>query len=130
MKLLKLYDNEKYILMLDSQGDDLKVVVSFKVYKSNHMENFGDYCYLFRWLLLNISLQVGASSMTVLRSIWQSYWLDKHGDAMESVVDQLARSLSEMENKFNDFVQLLEGAGWDTHQLSLKVPNSVLIDVS
>lgn len=67
--------------------------------------------------------------MSVLRSIWQTYWLDKHWDSTESIVDQLARSLSEMEDKFNDFMQLLEGAGWDTHQLSLKVPNNVLIDV-
>ncbi|XP_038881754.1 protein root UVB sensitive 5 isoform X2 [Benincasa hispida] len=103
MKLLKLYANEKFILMLDAQDKDLKVVVSFKV---------------------------GASSMAVLRSIWQTYWLDKHWDSSESVVDQLARSLSEMEDKFDDFVQLLEGAGWDTHQLSLKVPNNVQIDVS
>ncbi|XP_022966620.1 protein root UVB sensitive 5 isoform X1 [Cucurbita maxima] len=101
MKLLKLYANEKYILMLNSQGKDLKVFVSFKV---------------------------GASSMSVLRSIWQTYWLDKHWDSTEGVVDQLARSLSEMEDKFNDFMQLLEGGGWDTHQLSLKVPNNVLID--
>ncbi|KGN54642.2 protein root UVB sensitive 5 isoform X1 [Cucumis sativus] len=94
MKLLKLYANEKYILMLDSQDKDLKVFVSFKV---------------------------GASSMTVLRSIWQTYWLNKHLDTTENVIHQLAQSLSEMEDKFNEFVQLLEGAGWDTHQLSLKV---------
>lgn len=68
--------------------------------------------------------------MAVLRSIWQTYWLNKHFNATENVIDQLARSLLEMEDKFNDFVQLLEGAGWDTHQLSLKVPNNILIDVS
>lgn len=73
---------------------------------------------------------MGASSMTVLRSIWQTYWLNKHLDTTENVIHQLAQSLSEMEDKFNEFVQLLEGAGWDTHQLSLKVPNNILLDVS
>lgn len=83
-----------------------------------------------QWLLLNTSLQVGATSMSVLRSIWQTYWLDEHWHASASIMAQLARSLSEMEDKFNEFMQLLEGAGWNTHQLSLKVPNNVLIDVS
>ncbi|XP_022151586.1 protein root UVB sensitive 5 isoform X2 [Momordica charantia] len=103
MELLKLYAKEKYILMLNTQDKDLKVSVSFKV---------------------------GATSMSVLRSIWQTYWLDEHWHASASIMAQLARSLSEMEDKFNEFMQLLEGAGWNTHQLSLKVPNNVLIDVS
>lgn len=54
MKLLKLYANEKYILMLNSQGKDLKVFVSFKVFKKPIlMENFEDYLLVMYWLVAN-----------------------------------------------------------------------------
>ncbi|KAH1241358.1 Homeobox protein knotted-1-like 4 [Glycine max] len=47
-ELLKLYASEKYILMVNQQLEDLRFYVSFKV---------------------------GATSVSVLRSMWQTFWL-------------------------------------------------------
>ncbi|KAF1883842.1 hypothetical protein Lal_00038334 [Lupinus albus] len=99
--LLKLYANEKYILMVNLQPQDLKFYVSFKV---------------------------GASSVSVLRSVWQSLWLSENWDSKGNVCDQLTKSLMELENKFEDFIQKLKVAEWDTQKLNLKVPKEILID--
>ncbi|KAH1094127.1 hypothetical protein GYH30_039727 [Glycine max] len=47
-ELLKLYASEKYILMVNQQLEDLRFYVSFKV---------------------------GATSVSVLRSVWHTFWL-------------------------------------------------------
>jgi hypothetical protein len=35
-----------------------------------------------------------------------------------------------MEDRFEDFIQHLNRAGWDTHQINLKVPKEITIDES
>jgi hypothetical protein len=45
-----------------------------------------------------------------------------------NVYDQLANSLMELENRFDDFIQKLKAAEWDTQQLNLKVPKEISID--
>ncbi|KAF7825547.1 protein root UVB sensitive 5 isoform X1 [Senna tora] len=99
--LLKSYANEKYILTVNQQQEDLKFFVSFKV---------------------------GATSVSVLRSLWQTFWLSENWDSEDDVCDQLANSLKELKDKFEDFIQKLNVAGWDTQQLNLKVPKGIFID--
>ncbi|GFY82361.1 root UVB sensitive protein [Actinidia rufa] len=94
--LLKLYAKEKYILVVNKQQKvDFDVFVSFKV---------------------------GATSLSVLRSVWQTYWLHQNWDGNSDFCDQLEQSLGELEGRFQNFMEQLEEAGWNTHQLSLKVP--------
>lgn len=100
-KLIRIYANEKYILMVNQRAGDFEVFVSFKV---------------------------GATSLSVLRSVWQIYWLHENRESFDDLFDQLSHSLLVMEDRFDDFIQQLKGAGWDTHQLSLKVPREISID--
>ncbi|KAI4353315.1 hypothetical protein L6164_002274 [Bauhinia variegata] len=99
--LLKLYAKEKYILTVNQELEDLRFLVSFKV---------------------------GATSVSVLRSLWQTFWLCENWDSKANVCDQLANSLLELENRFEDFTHKLNDAGWDTQQLNLKVPKEISID--
>lgn len=46
----------------------------------------------------------------------------------DSVVHWLKQSLSEMENKFDDFLFKLDTAGWNLGESNLKIPNHILID--
>ncbi|KAJ0089012.1 hypothetical protein Patl1_31656 [Pistacia atlantica] len=101
--LLRIYSKEKYILIVNQLGRDFEVFVSFKV---------------------------EATSMSVLRSVWQTYWLYEKLESSVNLFDQLSQSLSEMEGRFEDFIQQLEKAGWDTHQINLKVPKEISIDES
>ena len=75
-----------------------------------------------------ITLQVGATNVSVLRSVWQSFWLSENWDSDDNVRDQIATSLMELEEKFEDFIQKLKDAEWDTQQLNLKVPKEIFID--
>ncbi|XP_022640388.1 protein root UVB sensitive 5 isoform X1 [Vigna radiata var. radiata] len=99
--LLKLYASEKYILMVNQQPEDLRFYVSFKV---------------------------GATSVSVLRSVWQTFWLNENWDSDVNISDQIANSLMQLEEKFEDFIQKLKDAEWDTQQLNLKVPKNLFID--
>ncbi|KAF6153602.1 hypothetical protein GIB67_027469 [Kingdonia uniflora] len=98
--LLKLYAKEKYILAVN-QEIDFKVSVSFKV---------------------------GATSQSVLRSLWQTYWLHEHWGESENMFDKLERSLLQLDERFNNFLHQLQEAGWDVQQLKLKVPKDIFID--
>lgn len=80
------------------------------------------------YLLIIIMLQVGATSVSVLRSMWQTFWLSENWESKGDVYDQLANSLMELENRFEDFIQKLKGAEWDTNQFNLKVPKEISID--
>ena len=73
-------------------------------------------------------MQVGATSLSVLRSVWQTYWLHENWNSQDNAFDQLVHSLSELENSFNDFIQQLDQNGWDTKEINLKVPKEVTID--
>ena len=74
--------------------------------------------------------KVGATSVSVMRSVWQTFWLSENWDGKNNVCDQLASSLVELENRFEDFMRKLNEVGWDTQQLNLKVPKEILIDDS
>ncbi|XP_007026717.2 PREDICTED: protein root UVB sensitive 5 isoform X1 [Theobroma cacao] len=99
--LLRIYAREKYILMVNQQRKDFEVFVSFKA---------------------------GATSISVLRSVWQTYWLHENLNVSENIFDQLVKSLSEMDDRFKEFIQQLDNAGWDTHQINLRVPKEISID--
>lgn len=97
--LLKLYSQEKYILVVKQQGTDFEVFVSFKV---------------------------GATSLSVLRSIWQSYWLQENWCGSDNILVQLEQSLLELEESFGDFTQQLKSSGWDLQKINLKVPKKTI----
>lgn len=73
-------------------------------------------------------MQVGATSISVLRSVWQAYWLHENWNSSNNALEQLAQSRLEMEGRFEDFIQQLNGVGWDTHQINLKVPKEISLD--
>lgn len=73
-------------------------------------------------------MQVGATSISVLRSVWQAYWLHANWNSLGNAFDQLTESRLEMEDQFEDFIQQLNGSGWDTHQMNLKVPKEISLD--
>ncbi|GAV75480.1 DUF647 domain-containing protein [Cephalotus follicularis] len=99
--LLELYKKEKHILVVNQRQRDIEVSVSFKV---------------------------GATSVSVLRSIWQTYWLHENWKSLDNVCDEISHSLFELEGRFDYFIQQLDGAGWDTHEINLKVPMDISID--
>ncbi|KAL9426019.1 hypothetical protein AB3S75_032899 [Citrus x aurantiifolia] len=100
-KLIRIYAKERYILMVNQGAGDFEVFVSFKV---------------------------GATSLSVLRSVWQVYWLHENQESFDNLFDWLSHSLLVMEDRFDDFIQQLKGAGWNIHQLNLKVPKEISID--
>ncbi|XP_071722649.1 protein root UVB sensitive 5 isoform X2 [Rutidosis leptorrhynchoides] len=100
-KLLELYAKEKYILVVNQEPfKDFETLVSFKD---------------------------GATSLSVLRSIWQAYWLYNNRSSQDNLFDQLKASLNELDHQFDNFLQQLKDIGWDINQISLKVANDVLI---
>ncbi|CAH9146913.1 unnamed protein product [Cuscuta epithymum] len=100
-RLIKLYQKEKYFLVVNQQqSDDFEVFISFKD---------------------------GATSLSVLRSVWQTYWLYHNRDWSGVVEDQLQKSLTELDNRFPDFMQQLENVGWDLNNLCLKIPREISI---
>jgi len=75
-----------------------------------------------------MTLQDGATSVSVLRSVWQTFWLSENWDKDVNICDQIANSLMELEQRFEDFIQKLKDAEWDTQQLNLKVSKNLFID--
>lgn len=75
-----------------------------------------------------MQLQVGASSISVLKSVLQSYWLHEKWNSSSDEFDQLALSLLEMENRFENFIQQLDMKGWDVEEINLKVPREISIE--
>ncbi|KAI3890441.1 hypothetical protein MKX03_005900 [Papaver bracteatum] len=102
--LLELYKGEQYILVVNQQ-----LQTEFQVF---------------------ISFKVNATGLSVLRSIWQTYWLHEHWQGRESknVFDQLQESTSKLDARFDDFLKQLEEAGWDVKQIKLKVPTELLFE--
>ncbi|KAK6120269.1 hypothetical protein DH2020_045960 [Rehmannia glutinosa] len=99
--LLELYMEEKYFLVVNQLQTEFEVFVSFKE---------------------------GATSLSVLRSVWQSYWLHLNWNKSDDdVYKQLEQSLIELNDRFDDFWLQLEEAGWDTNQINLKVPKEISI---
>lgn len=81
---------------------------------------------------VNQIMQVNATSRDVLRCLWQAYWLEENMEESfkdkDSVFQLLKQSLSEMDNKFDDFLFKLDTAGWNLRESNLKIPNHILID--
>lgn len=81
---------------------------------------------------IKLIMQVNATSRDVLRCLWQAYWLDENMEESfkdkDSVFHWLKQSLSEMDNKFDDFLFKLDSAGWNLRESNLKIPNHILID--
>ncbi|XP_020102490.1 protein root UVB sensitive 5 isoform X8 [Ananas comosus] len=100
--LLRLYAKEKYVLFMNQRGS--------------------------RGIAFYVTFKVGASSLTVLRSLWQAHWLQEHHHQWESnfVFSLLEESLRKLEGGFINFLRLLEEAGWDAGQINLKVPSELL----
>ena len=71
---------------------------------------------------------MGATSLSVLRSIWQAYWLHQNWKSEKNKFNLLEQSLTELEGRFQNFMEQLEAAGWDTRQISLKVPKDLSIE--
>ncbi|KAF3657382.1 Protein root UVB sensitive 5 [Capsicum annuum] len=72
-------------------------------------------------------IQEGATSLSVFRSVWQTYWLYQNWGWSDNIFDQLEQSLVELKDRFPDLLQQLTDAGWDTNNLSLKVPKEMSI---
>lgn len=73
------------------------------------------------------TLQEGATTLSVLRSVWQSYWLHQNWSKSDDVFSQLEQSLIELNDRFDDFLLQLQRTGWDTEQIYLKVPKEISI---
>ncbi|XP_031104189.1 protein root UVB sensitive 5 isoform X2 [Ipomoea triloba] len=99
--LLNLYRKERYFLVVNKhQPEDFEVFISFKE---------------------------GARSLSVLRSVWQTYWLYQNWGWSDDAFDQLEKSLTELDNRFPDFLRKLEDVGWDLNNLSLKIPKEISV---
>ncbi|KAL0309963.1 UNVERIFIED_CONTAM: protein root UVB sensitive 5 [Sesamum radiatum] len=70
--LLELYAEEKYFLVVNQVQTEFEVFVSFKE---------------------------GATSISVLRSVWQSYWLHQNWSSSDDIFSQLDRSLIELKDR-------------------------------
>lgn len=100
-RLLKLYKNEMYILFVDQyESKEPAFVVTFKE---------------------------AATSMSVLRSLWQAHWLHKNKPKQDDVFALLEESLAALEGGFTDFIEQMERAGWDQSQIFLKVPKEPVL---
>lgn len=65
--------------------------------------------------------------MSVLRSLWQAYWLHKNQQNRDEVFSCLEDSLQALEHEFTDFLEQMERAGWDQNQIILKVPKEPVL---
>ncbi|XP_063948680.1 protein root UVB sensitive 5 [Daucus carota subsp. sativus] len=100
--LLLLYEKEKYILVVNQkEPKEFEALVSFKE---------------------------GATSLTVLRSVWQTYWLYQNLADTDAYINKLEESLNVLSTRFENFLQQLKEAGWDINLLSLKVPKDIFIE--
>jgi hypothetical protein len=125
-RLLKLYKNEKYILYVEQLGsEEPAFLVTFKV--------------IYRWISVYkitrhhmnkcmLDFQEAATSMSVLRSLWHAHWLHKHQLKQDDgVVAWLEESLAALDGGFANFIEQMEGAGWDQSQIFLKVPKEPVL---
>ncbi|XP_028552573.1 protein root UVB sensitive 5 isoform X2 [Dendrobium catenatum] len=102
--VLELYAQEKHVLFVNRHGS--KVLNYYITYK------------------------VGATSLSVLKSLWQVYWLHNHHKELDrdDVLGWLNESLLKVEARFTVFLKQLEEAGWQKDQISLKVPKHLLFE--
>ncbi|XP_047059484.1 protein root UVB sensitive 5-like [Lolium rigidum] len=101
-RLVKLYKNEKYILYVEQLGSNEPVFL--------------------------VTFKEAATSMSVLRSLWQAHWLHEHElKPKDDVFDRLEESLTALGGEFDDFIGQMEEAGWDQSQIFLKVPKEPVL---
>ncbi|KAL6847882.1 hypothetical protein ACP4OV_022010 [Aristida adscensionis] len=100
-RLLKLYMNEKYILFAQQSGS--------------------------RQPTFLVTFKESATSMSVLRSLWQAHWLHKNQQRKDDVSSWLEQSLVALEHEFTDFLEQLGDAGWDQNNIILKVPKEPVL---
>ncbi|XP_039808249.1 protein root UVB sensitive 5-like isoform X4 [Panicum virgatum] len=100
-RLLKLYKNEKYVLFVEQFGSrEPKFLVAFKE---------------------------SATSISVLRSLWQAHWLQKNLQNQDDVFSWLEDSILALELGFTDFLEQMERASWDRNQIIVKVPKEPVL---
>nr|CAB3476335.1 unnamed protein product [Digitaria exilis] len=100
-RLLMLYKSEKYVLFVEKFGSrEPTFLVTFKE---------------------------AATSMSVLRSLWQAHWLQKYQQNQDEVFSWLEDSILALEHGFTDFLEQMERAGWDQNQIILKVPKEPVL---
>ncbi|XP_020582720.1 protein root UVB sensitive 5-like [Phalaenopsis equestris] len=102
--LLELYAQEKYILFVNLRGS--KVLNYYITYK------------------------VGATSVSVLKSLWQVYWLHTYNEELgrDDILGWLSESLLKLEARFSVFLKQLEEAGWEREMIILKVPKHLVFE--
>ena len=71
--------------------------------------------------------QESATSISVLRSLWQAHWLQKNLQNQDDVFSWLEDSILALEHGFTDFLEQMERAGWDQNQIILKVPKEPVL---
>jgi len=128
--LLKLYTKQKYILFVNQKGSGAACFfVTFKVshpYSDFLVSTFCKYQQDLLNLFYNV-VQVGATSLSVLKSLWHAHWLHEHPqEAADDVLSWLEESLATLEEGFTEFLQQLERAGWEENQIIFKVPQDIL----
>lgn len=101
--LLKLYTKEKYILFVNQHNSGgLEIFITFKV---------------------------GATSISVTKSLWQAHWLYEHQErSSDNLFSWVEESVLILEHRFAGFLEQLEGAGWDRQQIILKVPSELVFE--
>ena len=143
--LLDLYSNELHVLVLDStEMQKVNIKILFKVIFQIDLKGIFSRNYLrdiFSCLSKILVFQEGATSETILRSIWQAEWIMASIESQEDFLSSmhkkekasrlsnqmtiLAKSLCELESKYREFVCKMEEAGWDTSILVLRIPKDV-----
>uniref|UniRef100_A0A0E0JDV9 Protein root UVB sensitive 5 n=1 Tax=Oryza punctata TaxID=4537 RepID=A0A0E0JDV9_ORYPU len=96
-----LYKNENYILFV-------------KPFGSTGAEFF-------------VTFKEAATSMSVLRSLWQAHWLHKNQLSQDEVFILLEESVLALEHGFPDFLKQMKIAGWDQNLIILKVPKEPVL---
>ena len=71
--------------------------------------------------------QESATSISVLRSLWQAHWLQKNLQNQDDVFSWLEDSILALEHGFTDFLEQMERAGWDQNQIIVKVPKEPVL---
>jgi len=71
--------------------------------------------------------QESATSISVLRSLWQAHWLQENLQNQDDVFSWLEASILALEHGFTDFLEQMERAGWDQNQIIVKVPKEPVL---
>lgn len=99
--LVKLYKKQRYILFVNQRG-------------AGAAEFF-------------VTFKVGATSLSVLKSLWHAHWLHEHPkEEADNVSSWLEKSLAKLEQGFHEFIEEFERSGWEKNKIILNVPRDIL----